>query len=74
MKLPRMAGAITSVVQVATALAALFAFGASAAQAQLRMSITFSPALSDSMAPLAVSLPNTAAASCRLDPDASVAE
>jgi len=56
MKLPRMAGAITSVAHVATALAALFAFGASAAQAQLRMSFTFSPALSDSMAPLAVSL------------------
>ena len=55
MKLLEKAGA-APFCYVATACAALLVVSAPAARAQLRMSITFSPAPSDSTAPLAVSL------------------
>ena len=56
MKLLEKASAAAQFGHVATACAALLVVGAPAARAQLRMSITFSPAPSDSTAPLAVSL------------------
>jgi predicted metalloprotease with PDZ domain len=56
MRLLEKAGAGVSFGYVAIACAALLVVSAPAARAQLRMSITFSPARSESTAPLAVSL------------------
>ena len=56
MKLPRKAGAIASLAHVVAACTALLVLSAPAARAQVRLSITFSPAASDSAAPLAVRL------------------
>ena len=56
MKLLEKAGTAARFGHVAIACAALLVVSAPAARAQLRMSITFSPAPSDSTAPLAVSL------------------
>ena len=56
MKLLEKAAPAASFGYVAATCAALLAARAPAARAQLRMSLTFSPALSDTAAPLAVSL------------------
>ena len=56
MKLPEKAGSAALFGYVATACAALLVVSAPTARAQSRMSITFSPAPSDSTAPIAVSL------------------